>query len=48
MAYTARMAEGKLVQFLVGKREGYFSLERRRHKREDNTNKGLVYGHYFI
>jgi len=48
MAHTARMAEGKLVQFFVGKREGYFSLERRRHKREDNTNKALRYGYYFI
>ena len=48
MAHTAHMGEGKLVQFVVGKREGYFSLERRRHKWEDSSNKGLIYGHYFI
>jgi hypothetical protein len=48
MAHTARMEEGKLVQFLVGKREGYWSLERRRHKWEDNSYKGPIYGHHFI
>jgi hypothetical protein len=37
------MGEGKLVQFLVGKREGNWSLERRRRKCEDM---GLIYGHY--
>ena len=42
------MEEGKLVQFLVGKREGYFSLERHRHKGQVDTNKGPIYGHYFI
>ena len=48
MAHTARMGEGKLIQFLVGKREGYWSLERRRHKWEDDSDKGPIYGHHFI
>jgi hypothetical protein len=48
MEHTARMGEGKLVQFLVGNREGYWLLERRRRKWEDNSDKGPIYRHYFI
>jgi hypothetical protein len=48
MVHTARMGEGKFVQFLVGKCEGYWSLERRRHEWEDNSNKGPIYRYNFI
>jgi hypothetical protein len=44
MVHIVRMGEGKLVQFVVGKREGNWSLERRRRKCEDM---GLIYGNYW-